>query len=111
MKSKDLLQKTNYQLHFMVTNPPAMLYDLLAYYTHVHSFLCTVSHCPLLSLHVLPFSSHTSSRSVLTTIGARDHSVLKEYKVFINPSLSEVLCTTIVEVTNQYASIRLTLSS
>ena len=29
--------------------------------------------------------------------GAIDHSILTEYKVFINPSLSEVLCTTIVE--------------
>jgi hypothetical protein len=30
--------------------------------------------------------------------GARDHSLLTDYKVFVNPSLSEVLCTTIVEV-------------
>lgn len=30
--------------------------------------------------------------------GAVDHSQLGEYKVFVNPSLSEVLCTTIVEV-------------
>jgi len=29
--------------------------------------------------------------------GARDHSLLTDYKVFVNPSLSEVLCTTIVE--------------
>lgn len=27
-----------------------------------------------------------------------DHSLLTEYKVFVNPSISEVLCTTIVEV-------------
>ena len=33
----------------------------------------------------------------VTFFGARDHSLLKEYKVFVNPSLSEVLCTTIVE--------------
>ena len=32
-----------------------------------------------------------------TFLGGRDHALLKEYKVFINPSLSEVLCTTIVE--------------
>ena len=29
--------------------------------------------------------------------GARDHSLLSEYRVFVNPSVSEVLCTTIVE--------------
>eukprot|EP01038_Epipyxis_sp_PR26KG_P007135 gene7135-9735_t len=29
--------------------------------------------------------------------GAKDHSQLVDYRVFINPSLSEVLCTTIVE--------------
>ena len=27
-----------------------------------------------------------------------DHALLSEYRVFVNPSLSEVLCTTIVEV-------------
>ena len=30
-------------------------------------------------------------------MGARDHALLSEYKVFVNPSVSEVLCTTIVE--------------
>jgi len=29
--------------------------------------------------------------------GGRDHAQLTEYKVFVNPSISEVLCTTIVE--------------
>jgi digalactosyldiacylglycerol synthase len=33
----------------------------------------------------------------VTFFGAKDHSVLTDYKVFINPSISEVLCTTIVE--------------
>lgn len=33
-----------------------------------------------------------------TFFPAKDHSMLRNYKVFINPSLSEVLCTTIVEV-------------
>ena len=66
------------------------------------------SHPHRLQYHLLPrllvsSSSYTSTRSFVvvlfpTTIGARDHAVLKEYKVFINPSLSEVLCTTIVEV-------------
>jgi digalactosyldiacylglycerol synthase len=32
-----------------------------------------------------------------TFFGGKDHSLLSEYKVFINPSVSEVLCTTIVE--------------
>jgi hypothetical protein len=42
-----------------------------------------------------------ASRSVpfqTTFHGAMDHSLLTEYRVFVNPSLSEVLCTTIVEV-------------
>lgn len=30
-------------------------------------------------------------------LGAEDHAILTEYKVFVNPSVSEVLCTTIVE--------------
>jgi digalactosyldiacylglycerol synthase len=29
--------------------------------------------------------------------GARDHALLTDYKVFVNPSTSEVLCTTVVE--------------
>lgn len=29
--------------------------------------------------------------------GSKDHALLTEYKVFVNPSISEVLCTTIVE--------------
>lgn len=33
----------------------------------------------------------------VTYFGSKDHSLLTEYKVFINPSVSEVLCTTIVE--------------
>lgn len=33
-----------------------------------------------------------------TFLGVKDHSELIEYKVFVNPSVSEVLCTTIVEV-------------
>lgn len=33
----------------------------------------------------------------VTFFGAKDHSFLSEYKVFVNPSVSEVLCTTIVE--------------
>lgn len=33
-----------------------------------------------------------------TFFGGVDHALLGEYKVFVNPSLSEVLCTTIVEV-------------
>lgn len=32
-----------------------------------------------------------------TFFGAKDHLKLEEYRVFVNPSLSEVLCTTIVE--------------
>ena len=33
----------------------------------------------------------------VTFHGAKDHALLTEYKVFVNPSVSEVLCTTIVE--------------
>lgn len=33
----------------------------------------------------------------VTFHGAKDHSLLTQYKVFVNPSVSEVLCTTIVE--------------
>ena len=33
----------------------------------------------------------------VTFHGARDHSKLVDFKVFVNPSVSEVLCTTIVE--------------
>jgi digalactosyldiacylglycerol synthase len=29
--------------------------------------------------------------------GAKDHALLKQFKVFVNPSVSEVLCTTIAE--------------
>lgn len=32
-----------------------------------------------------------------TFFGAKDHALLTEYRVFVNPSLSEVLCTTVVE--------------
>ena len=33
----------------------------------------------------------------VTFHGTKDHSILTDYKVFVNPSVSEVLCTTIVE--------------
>lgn len=34
----------------------------------------------------------------VTFYGGVDHSTLSDYRVFVNPSLSEVLCTTIAEV-------------
>jgi hypothetical protein len=37
--------------------------------------------------------------------GSVDHSLLTEYQVFVNPSLSEVLCTTIVEVGRHNKSV------
>lgn len=37
----------------------------------------------------------------VTFFGSKDHSLLTEYKVFVNPSLSEVLCTTILEVSRK----------
>ena len=37
------------------------------------------------------------SRLPVRFFGAKDHSLLTDYRVFVNPSESEVLCTTIVE--------------
>ncbi|RYH05239.1 hypothetical protein EON65_45265 [archaeon] len=63
-------------------------------------------HAPhsLLSLILTFTSSHPNhSKPLIISFlqahfhGAKDHSHLADYKVFINPSLSEVLCTTIVE--------------
>ena len=73
---------------------------ILAYPT---LFYPIVPYCSLYSL--IPFSCVCIPfHPVLfqtTFHGAVDHSLLTEYRVFVNPSLSEVLCTTIVEV--QYA--------
>lgn len=55
---------------------------------------------------ILPLSSVSSPCALFlfqtTFHGAVDHSLLTEYRVFVNPSLSEVLCTTIVEVLQIY---------
>ena len=49
-----------------------------------------------LCLHLILLSVISSHQT--TFHGAMDHSLLTDYKVFVNPSISEVLCTTIVEV-------------
>jgi len=48
--------------------------------------------------HEKEIKREASNRNLpVTFLGTIDHALLTEYKVFVNPSLSEVLCTTIVE--------------